>query len=307
MVTTHEPERSPSSHSANDEGFRWLGPLAALLPKRWRERPPLVPVVRLSGAIGVPSALRPSLNLGAVSGALDRAFSMRGAKAVAIVVNSPGGSPVQSMLIHKRIRALAQEKELPVYVFVEDVAASGGYMLALAGDEIIADPSSIVGSIGVIYAGFGFHRALEKLGVERRVHTAGARKLMLDPFRPEKPEDVERLHALQAEVHETFVDLVQARRGTVLGEDDETLFSGEFWTGRRALELGLIDGLGDLRTHMRARFGSKVRFKLVERAKGLWPLRGQRFMAPSAAPALFGASDVLATVEERALWARFGL
>jgi serine protease SohB len=263
---------------------------------------PVVAVVRLSGVIGPLGPWRSGLSLAGLATTLERAFALGGARAVALAINSPGGSPVQSALIAKRVRVLAAEKKLPVFAFVEDVAASGGYWLATAADEIYADDSSIVGSIGVISAGFGFSELLQRLGIERRVHTAGPRKSMLDPFRPENPEDVARLEALQREIHDSFKAQVRARRGERLKADDETLFSGEFWTGRRGLELGLIDGLGDLRSVMRARFGDKVRLRLVGGQRG-WLMRR---LGRSAAPDGW-ARDLLAAAEERALWARFGL
>jgi serine protease SohB len=263
---------------------------------------PVVAVVRLAGVIGPIGPWRGGLSLAGLASTLERAFGLRGAKAVALAVNSPGGSAVQSALIARRIRALAAEKKLPVYAFAEDVAASGGYWLATAGDEIYADESSIIGSIGVISAGFGFQELLQRLGVERRVHTAGPRKSMLDPFRAENAEDVARLEALQREVHGSFQAQVRERRGARLKADDETLFSGEFWSGRRALELGLIDGIGDMRTVMRDRFGDKVRLRPIGAPRG-WLMR--RFRLDAADDDW--ARDVLAAVEERALWARFGL
>ena len=262
---------------------------------------PLVAVVRLTGVIGPLGPWPGGLSLAGLASTLERAFSIRGLKAVALSVNSPGGSPVQSSLIAKRIRALAAEKKLPVFAFAEDVAASGGYWLATAGDEIFADESSIVGSIGVISAGFGFQELLQRFGVERRIHTAGARKSMLDPFRPENAEDVARLEALQREIHEGFKAQVRSSRGARLKGDDDSLFSGEFWTGRRALELGLVDGIGDLRSVMRVRFGEKVRF-LVVGAPTSWLRRRLGLSAPPE-----WARDLLAAAEERALWARFGL
>src|SRR5690606_22101022 len=199
-----------------------------------------IPVIRLHGAImSGGSQFRQNLSLATTAGLIDKAFSFREAPAVAIAINSPGGSPVQSRLIYKRIRDLAEEKKRRVHVFVEDVAASGGYMIALAGDEIIADPSSIVGSIGVVSAGFGFQELIKKIGVERRVHTSGRNKAILDPFQPEKEEDIERLKALQEEVHQTFIALVKERRGAKLAEDDD-LFTGLFWTGERGHALGLV-------------------------------------------------------------------
>jgi signal peptide peptidase SppA len=241
--------------------------LRLFLPPRFRARFPLVPVVRLSGIIGSVLPLRPGLSLSVVAPLLERAFSSRGAKAVAIIVNSPGGSAVQSHLIFRRIRAHADETELPVFVFVEDAAASGGYMIACAGDEIFADPSSLVGSIGVLSASFGFDRLMERFGIERRLHTAGEHKAMLDPFRPERPEDVERLKAIQADVHDTFKHLVQTRRGTRLRGEPEEMFSGAVWTGAEALALGLIDGLGDVRGILRERYGDEVQLRVIPPAR----------------------------------------
>jgi signal peptide peptidase SppA len=283
--------------------------LAQMLPERFRRGGPPIPVVRLAGAIGVGTPLRPALTLAGVAEPLERAFSMKGAAAVAIVVNSPGGSPVQSHLIHRRIRHLAGEKKLPVIAYLEDVAASGGYMIACAADEIVADPSSIVGSIGVVSASFGFDRLIERWGVERRVHTAGTRKSILDPFRPEQPEDVEHLLSIQREVHRGFIDLVKARRGEHLA-DDEELFSGLFWTGERARSLGLVDRLGDLKTDLAARFGPKAKPRLVAAERGLLRRRlpGLATLAAGAEAApLVSADEALAAVEVRALYARYGL
>jgi signal peptide peptidase SppA len=278
------------------------------LPASWRA--PLVPVLRFTGAIGVVTPLKPGLSLSTSAAAIEKAFSMRGAKAVAIQINSPGGSAVQSMLIYRRIRALAEEKGLKVYVFAEDVAASGGYLLALAGDEIYADASSIVGSIGVITASFGVHELISKIGVERRVITAGANKDTLDPFLPEKPEDVERVKAIQLDVHAAFIDLVKERRGSKIAASGESLFTGEFWSGKKALELGLIDGLADLRTKMLGLYGEEVRFKLVTPSTS-WFRRKRSIFAESGALD-FGfltgglAADVISAIEARALWSRFG-
>jgi signal peptide peptidase SppA len=280
--------------------------LRMLLPPRYRAKHPLVPVVRLSGAIGAALPLRPGLSVSSCAPALERAFGMPGITAVALVVNSPGGSAVQSHLIYKRIRAHAEEKKVPVFVFVEDVAASGGYMIACAGEEIFADPSSLVGSIGVIFAGFGFERLIERFGVERRVHTAGRNKAMLDPFRPEDPEDVERLKEIQARVHEFFVELVRARRGTRLRGEAEQLFSGAVWAAADALALGLIDGIGDLRSVLRERFGPKV--KLVTLSTGRSSLLSRWFSRPPAiAGGLLDPAEILAVLEDRAAWSRLGL
>ncbi len=284
----------------------------SVLPEKWTKPRPLVPVLRFSGPIGVNSPFKQELSLPTVAASIDKAFSMRGAKAVAIQINSPGGAAVQSTLIHKRIRALAAEKNLKVYAFCEDVAASGGYMLSLAGDEIYADPSSIVGSIGVIAAGFGFPGLMEKIGVERRVYTAGTSKDTLDPFLPEKPEDVKRIKEIQLDVHEAFIGMVKSRRGGKLTKPDDELFTGAFWSGKTALELGLIDGLSDLRTRMREVFGEDVRFKLVAPATS-WLRRGKKSVSAGVSGLDFGqwpqgfAADVISAIEARALWSRFGL
>lgn len=257
----------------------------------------VVPVVRLQGVIAADQ--RPGrLNIAGVAPMLKRAFAIKSAPAVAIVVNSPGGSPVQSRLIAKRIRDLAAEHDKPVLVFVEDAAASGGYFIATAGDEIIADPSSIVGSIGVIMAGFGFVGAIEKLGVERRVHTAGRNKSTLDPFLPEKPEDVERVKALELDIHQVFIDWVKSRRAGKLKADDDTLFTGEFWSGGRGLELGLVDALGDLHEVLTGRFGKDVELKRIEPKRGLFSLPPLGFSL---------AAGAAAALEDRTHWARIGL
>ncbi|MBM3485322.1 MAG: S49 family peptidase [Alphaproteobacteria bacterium] len=271
-----------------------------------RPSAPRVNVVRLAGAIGGLGPMRRGLTLAGVEPVLERAFGAGHPVAVALVINSPGGSAVQSALIAGRIRALADERKVPVFAFAEDVAASGGYWLASAADEIHADASSIVGSIGVIAAGFGFQGALERLGVERRLHATGPRKGMLDPFRPESDADVARLRALQDDIFASFKAQVRARRGAKLKADDAVLFDGGVWTGREALALGLIDGLGDPRTVMRVRFGDKVRLRSV----GARPSRLRRIM-PWAGSAEDRAAawtlGTLAAVEEWALWRRFGL
>jgi signal peptide peptidase SppA len=264
------------------------------LARPFRRGGPLVPVVRLHGVIAAEQRVG-RLSIQTVAPLLQRAFEMRG-NTVAIIVNSPGGSPVQSRLIAKRIRDLATEHDKHVIVFVEDAAASGGYFIATAGDEIIADPSSIVGSIGVIFAGFGFPEALQKLGVERRVHTAGRNKSTADPFLPEKPEDVERIKQMELDVHGVFIDWVKARRGGKLKAPDEELFTGEFWSGVRGLDLGLVDALGDLHETLRSRFGADVRIKLIEPKRGWFQL-----------PRIGLAADVAATLENRAIWTRLGL
>ena len=272
------------------------------LKNRFR-RGPVVPVVRLSGVIAASSGAFGSrtLSVESVAPLLKRAFDMRGAKAVALAINSPGGSPAQSSLIGQRIRLLAKEKDVKVIAFVEDVAASGGYWLACAADEIIVDTSSIVGSIGVISAGFGFQDAIQRIGIERRVHTSGDRKAMLDPFRPEKAEDVDRLHRLQADIHEDFKAWVRERRAGKLKGDDATLFSGEFWTGRRGIELGLADGLGELRATLQARYGDKVHLPVIGPRRRLLSRFGLETSLEGIGPA------TLAAIEERLHWQRFGL
>lgn len=231
-------------------------------------RGPVVPVLRFSGTIGMVTPLRPGLSIGLCAQAIEKAFEMSKLPTVAIVINSPGGSAAQSSLIFKRIRQLAQEHSKTVYVFCEDVAASGGYYLALAGDEIYSDASSIVGSIGVISAGFGFDKAIEKLGISRRVYTAGEAKGSLDSFQPENPDDVERLKSLQRDVHDVFIGVVKERRAGRLKGPDGELFSGAFWSGPKAMELGLIDGISDVRTKMRELHGDDVRLKLVPLERG---------------------------------------
>ncbi|PWW01799.1 signal peptide peptidase SppA [Hoeflea marina] len=282
--------------------------LRSYLPRRFRKDETVIPLVRLHGTIAAGgNQFRPSLNLAAVASQLQRAFDDKQAPVVAISVNSPGGSPVQSRLIFRRIRDLAEEKNKKVLVFVEDVAASGGYMIAVAGDEIIADPSSIVGSIGVVSASFGFTGLLEKLGVERRVYTAGKNKATLDPFRPENPADVEHLKELQLDVHQVFIDLVKERRGARLA-DDPNLFTGMFWSGVRGHGLGLVDQLGDMHSVLRARYGEKVRVRIVSAPRGFLGRRLPGAVAQFQGQALAAAaSEGLNAVEERALWSRFGL
>jgi len=282
--------------------------LRPILPKRLRGVP-VVPVVRLAGVIGFSTPLKPGLTLATIARALERAFNMRGTQAVALSINSPGGSPVQSHLIYRRIRQLAAENARPVIAFAEDVAASGGYMIACAADEIYCDSSSIVGSIGVVGGSFGFPKLMDKLGVERRLYVSGEHKAMLDPFLPENPQDVERLKALQQDIHEEFIALVKRSRGARLKGPEKTLFSGEYWTGGKATELGLADGIGDLRATLRARFGDEVVTPLIAPARG-WFGRVQPGVAghledlPRAADF---AEEVISALEARALWARYGL
>lgn len=276
------------------------------------DRSPVVPVLRFNGPIGMATPLRPGLSLATTAGPIEKAFAMKKAPAVAIVINSPGGSPVQSRLIYQRIRDRASETKKPVYVFMEDVAASGGYMIACAGDEIYADPSSIVGSIGVVSAGFGLDKFIARYDIERRVHTIGENKSMLDPFRPEEPKDIERLKAIQNDIHDVFTSLVKASRGGKLVGEESELFDGQIWCGARAIENGLIDGLSDVRTKMRELFGDKVKLKVVGKRRGLFGLNiGQSGPDPLSALTQLGnreglSEDIISTLETRALWARYG-
>jgi serine protease SohB len=294
------------TQSMRDFGTRAGTALRPLVPRRFRRDTPIVPVVRLTGIIGFSTPLRPGLTLAAVARTLDRAFAVRNAPAVALAINSPGGSPVQSHLIFRRIRELAAEKKKRVIAFVEDAAASGGYMVACAGDEIIADPHSIVGSIGVVGGSFGFDKLIGKLGIERRLYTSGEHKAMLDPFLPEDPGDVERLKGLQREIHQDFIALVKSRRAGKLNGPENDLFSGEYWTGRRALDLGLVDGIGDLRGVLRERFGDKVVTPLVSAERG-WLGRRVAGVARGDLMQTGLAEDIISALEARALWARYGL
>jgi signal peptide peptidase SppA len=285
--------------------------LIELLPARLRPGIAVVPVVRLSGVIGAVTPLRPGMSLAGVARTLERAFDMKNAKAVALVINSPGGSPVQSRQIYVRIRQLAAEKKLPVLVFVEDVAASGGYMIACAGDEIFCDPSSIMGSIGVVGGAFGFQDLIKKIGVERRLYTAGAHKAMLDPFLPENPDDVARVKALQREIHAIFIALVKQSRGSRLKGADDVLFTGEYWAGETSVSLGLADAIGDLRSTLRARYGDKVLMPVIAPATGmLSSLLGRKSAGAGALTSIDGIAglpdELISALETRAIWAKFG-
>jgi signal peptide peptidase SppA len=285
--------------------------LKELIPARLRRGAAVVPVVRLSGVIGAVTPLRPGMSLAGVARMLERAFGTKNAKAVALVINSPGGSPVQSRQIYLRIRQLAAEKGLPVLVFVEDVAASGGYMIACAGDEIFCDPSSILGSIGVVGGSFGFQQLIKKIGVERRLYTAGAHKAMLDPFLPENPDDVARVKALQHEIHAIFIALVKKSRGGRLKGSDDVLFTGEYWAGETSISLGLADAIGDLRSTLRARYGDKVKTPVIAPTSGMLSgLLGRRSPGAATLTSLEGISglpdELISALETRAIWAKFG-
>jgi serine protease SohB len=283
--------------------------LRPVLPRRFRADVPIVPVVRLTGVIGFSTPLRPGLTLASVAKPLDRAFAWPRARAVALIINSPGGSAVQSHLIFQRVRQLSAEKKVPVVAFVEDVAASGGYMIACAADEIFADPSSIVGSIGVIGATFGFDKLIDKIGIERRIYTSGVNKAMLDPFLPENPDHVARLKAIQNEIHGTFISLVKSRRGGKLNGAEEELFTGEYWAALKGRELGLVDRIGDLHSTLRERYGDKVETPLVAPKTSLFgrttPGIIARFGALFEQPGL--ADELISSLETRAMWARYGL
>ena len=281
------------------------------LPARLRRGAVVVPVVRLSGLIGSVTPLRQGMSLAALARTLERAFATRHAKAVALVINSPGGSPVQSRQIYLRIRQLAAEKKLPVLAFVEDVAASGGYMIACAADEIFCDPSSILGSIGVVGGSFGLQDLIRKIGIERRLYTAGEHKAMLDPFLPENPDDVARLKAIQREIHAIFIALVKESRRDRLKGADDTLFTGEYWAGETAISLGLADAIGDLRSTLRGRFGEKVLTPLIAPASGMLSgLFGRKSPGAGALAAMETANgwpdEIISALESRAIWARFG-
>ncbi|MBK8458642.1 MAG: S49 family peptidase [Phyllobacteriaceae bacterium] len=276
------------------------------LPSALKSDRPVVPVIRLQGAIAAGGGqMRPNLSLAATAQVIDKAFAFKDAPAVALLINSPGGSAVQSRLIYRRIRDLAQEKKKHVIAFVEDAAASGGYMIACAADEIVADPSSIVGSIGVVYQSFGVQDLIARIGIESRVHAAGKNKVMLSPFQPEREQDVAHLLAMQEEIHRVFIDLVKERRGARL-TDHPDLFTGLFWTGLRARELGLVDAVGDMRSFLKARFGDKATVRLINPARGLF---GRRLALPGIAASLASAAaeGAAAAIEERALWSLFGL
>jgi signal peptide peptidase SppA len=285
--------------------------LMQLIPARLRRGTAVVPVVRLSGVIGAVTPLRPGMSLAGVAKTLERAFATRNAKAVALVINSPGGSPVQSRQIYLRIRQLAAEKKLPVLVFVEDVAASGGYMIACAGDEIFCDPSSILGSIGVVGGSFGFQELIKKIGVERRLYTAGEHKAMLDPFLAENPDDVARVKALQREIHAIFIALVKGSRGNRLKGTDDVLFSGEYWAGETSVSMGLADAIGDLRSTLRARYGDKVLTPVIAPSTGLLSgLLGRKSAGAGTLGQLEGIAglpdELISALESRAIWAKFG-
>jgi signal peptide peptidase SppA len=258
----------------------------------------IVAHIKLNGVIGNAGKFKQGIDFAGQEEIIEKAFSLKKAKVVAITINSPGGSPVQSHLIYKFIRAQAKKNKKKVMVFAEDVAASGGYLIACAGDEIYANSSSIIGSIGVIYSSFGFTELIKKIGVERRVHTAGKNKSSLDPFQEEKLEDIERLKNIQLDLHKDFIKVVEESRGVKLKTDDIELFSGEFWAGSKAKELGLIDGLGNANEILKEKFGEDVIIKKFEKTKGWF---SKKFSSS------INQVDQLANIlEERSIWQRYG-
>ena len=280
--------------------------LSRLPVERFRNPAPVVGVIRLNGVIGRIGMMRDGLTMAGLEPAIKRAFNLYNLKAVALLVNSPGGSPVQSSLIAGRIRAMAKEKDIKVLTFCEDLAASGGYWLACAGDEIWADENSIIGSIGVIHAGFGFTGLIERFGIERRLHTAGKNKAMLDPFSPEKREDVKHLKMVQDDIHENFRAWVRQRREGKLKGKGDTLFSGAWWPGGKALDMGLIDGIGNMRDVLQERYGEEVQLVSVQSRRPWW----KRFVpggGRSEANSEAWAAAALSAAEERLMWNRFGL
>lgn len=266
---------------------------------------PKVAVIRMAGIIADSSMKRNAISHSRFEKVIESAFETHKLQAVALILNSPGGSPSQSSLIGTQIRRLAVEKDVPVYAFVEDVAASGGYWLACAADEIYSQESSIVGSIGVISAGFGFQDFISKHGVERRIHTSGKDKSFLDSFKEEKPEDVKRLKALQTDIHEQFKDWVRERRHSKLQGDEKELFEGAFWTGAKAYDLGLVDGIGNYRTILKEKFGEDIKFKEFKAEKGLVPgfLGASKILGTENS----WSDDMLDTLETRDVWSRYGL
>ena len=266
---------------------------------RFFKKKKIVPHIKLSGVIGSVGKFRQGIDFSSQEEIIKKAFSIKKASVVAVTINSPGGSPVQSHLIYKFIREQAKKNKKKVMVFAEDVAASGGYLIACAGDEIYANSSSIIGSIGVIYSSFGFKDLIQKIGVQRRVYTAGKNKSTLDPFLDEKQEDIERLKNIQLELHKDFINVVEESRGTKLKKETEIeLFSGEFWSGRKAKDLGLIDGIGNADQILRKKFGEEVIIKKFEKSKG--------WLAKRLSSSEDHADKIISILEERSIWQRYG-
>ena len=263
-----------------------------------------IPTLRLSGVIGQTGILRSGMTFQDINKLIDKLFSDKKSPAVALVINSPGGSPTQSSLIADSIILKAKKKKKRVIAFVEDVAASGGYWLACAADEIYIDQNSIVGSIGVISPSFGFVNLLKKIGIERRIYTSGKSKSFLDPFKTEKPEDIKRLKDIQEQIHENFIHLVKTRRGKRLNtSQDKEIFSGLFWIGRKAIELGLADGIGHINETLQNKFGEKVKIKMIEQKKSFI----QRKLSSNLPTSLIDSKQLIEHLEEKAYWSRYGL
>ena len=254
--------------------------------------------IKLNGVIGNVGKFKQGIDFAGQEEIIEKAFSLKKGKVVAITINSPGGSPVQSHLIYKFIRAQAEKNKKKVIVFAEDVAASGGYLIACAGDEIYANSSSIIGSIGVIYSSFGFTELIKKIGIERRVHTAGKNKSSLDPFQEEKTEDIERLKNIQLDLHKDFIKVVEESRGAKLKKDGIELFSGEFWAGSKAKELGLIDGLGNANEILKEKFGDDIIIKKFEKSKG--------WLSKKLSSSSNQVDQLANIIEERSIWQRYG-
>ena len=258
----------------------------------------IIPHIRLSGVIGSVGKFKQGIDFSGQEEIISKAFSLKKAPCVAITINSPGGSPVQSHLIFNFIRYQAKKNKKKVIVFAEDVAASGGYLIACAGDEIYANSSSIIGSIGVIYSSFGFTELIKKIGVERRVHTAGKNKSTLDPFLDEKKEDIERLKNIQLDLHKDFIDVVEKSRVTKLNKTDVELFSGEFWSGSKAKDLGLIDGIGNAHEILKEKFGEDVIVKRFEKSKG--------WLSQKLSSSNNQVEKLANKLDKRSIWQRYG-
>ena len=267
--------------------------------KRFFSKDINIPTLRLTGVIGQAGIARSGLTIADIEKLVDKLFSDKKAPAVALIINSPGGSPTQSSLIAEKIINLAKEKNKKVYAFVEDVAASGGYWLACAADEIYLDLNSIVGSIGVISPGFGFVDLIKKIGVERRVYTSGKSKSFLDPFKEEKKEDIDRLKSIQEQIHENFIEYVKSRRGSkLLSSAEDEIFSGLFWVGKKGVDLGLADGIGSINQIIREKYGNKAKIKIIDQKKSFL----QKRLSSS-----INNNDIFNRLEEMIMWSRYGL
>ena len=267
----------------------------------------IVPVVFLSGIIGNIGGLRKGITISSVEGLLEKAFKIKNSASIAIIINSPGGSPVQSSLIYKRIKKLARAKKSKVIFFVEDVAASGGYYIACAGNEIYADENSIVGSIGVIYASFGFDKLIKKYGIERRIFTTGKYKSILDSFQKQKLSDIKKLKDIQMQIFKNFKEIVLKSRGKKINKQNKNIFSGSFWAGKEALRLGLIDGIGDLKTVMEKKFGEKIRYIIIKPKESfLKGILSKSFYSRDLLDTKKIINDTIAYIESRNIWGRYG-